>query len=91
MGDKLPHTKIHCKNSLYLKYLKHGKKNCDYTELQRSTEEVSAAISKSKEPYHDCLAKKLNNPKTSPKTYRAITKTFYNGKNIPLIPPLLIY
>ena len=31
--------KIHCKNSLYLKYSKHGKKNCDYIELQRSIEE----------------------------------------------------
>ena len=41
----------------------------DYTELQRSTEEVSEAISKSKEQDHDCLTKKLNNPKTSPKTY----------------------
>ena len=82
--------KIHCKNSLYLNYLKHGKKNCDYIELQRSIEEVSGAIFKSKEPYHDCLAKKLNNPKTSPKTYWAIMKTFYNSKKIPLIPPLII-
>ena len=46
---------------------------------------------KSKEHYYyDCLAKKSNNPKTSPKTYWVIMKTFYNGKKIPLIPPLLI-
>ena len=25
--------KIHCKRSIYLKYLKHGKRNCDYNEL----------------------------------------------------------
>ena len=74
--------KIHCKNSLYLKYSKHGKKNCDYIELQRSIEEVSEDISKSKEQYYDCLAKKLNNPKTSPKTYWAIMKTFYNDKKL---------
>ena len=86
MTNYLKH-KIHCKNSLYLKYLKHGKRNCDYIELQRSIEEVSEDISKSKEQYYDCLAKKLNNPKTSPKTYWAIMKTFYNGKNTPLIPP----
>ena len=82
--------KIHCKKDHYLKYLKHGKRNCDYIELQRSIEEVSEDISKSKEQYYDYLAKKLNNPKTSPKTYWAIMKTFHNGKKIPLIPPLLI-
>ena len=37
-----------------------------------------------------CLVKKLNNTKSSPKTYWAIMKVFYNGKKIPLIPPLLI-
>ena len=82
--------KIHCKNNLCLKYLKHGKRNCDYIELQRSIEEVSEDISKSKEQYYDCLAKKLNNPKTSPKTYWATMKIFYNGKKTPLIPPLLV-
>ena len=73
-----------------MKYLKYGKRNCDYTELQKFIEEVSEDISKSKEQYYDYLAKKLHNPKTSPKTYWAILKTFYNGKKIPLIPPLLI-
>ena len=41
--------KFHCIKSLYLKYLKHGNRNCDYNELQRSIEEVSEDISKSKE------------------------------------------
>ena len=83
MTNYLKH-RIHSKNSLYLKYLKHGKRNCDYIELQRSIEEVSEDISKSKEQYYDCLAKKLNNSKTSPKIYWAIMKTFYNGKKVPL-------
>ena len=39
--------KIHCKNSLYLKYLKQGKRDCDYIELQRSMDEISEDISKS--------------------------------------------
>ena len=43
--------KIHCKKSLYIKHLKHGKRNCDYIELQRSIEEVSEDISKSKERF----------------------------------------
>ena len=41
--------KINCKNSLYLLYLKHSKKNCDYFEFQRSIEEISEAICKIKE------------------------------------------
>ena len=36
------------------------------------------------------LANKLNNPKTAPKTYWAILKTFVNGSEIPLIPPVLV-
>ena len=89
MTNYLKH-KIHCKNSLYLKYLKHGKTNYNYIEHQRSIEEVSEDISKSKEHYYDCLAKKLNNPTTSPNTYWTIMKTFYNDKKNPLIPLLLI-
>ena len=73
-----------------LKHLKHVKRNCDYIELQRSIEEVSEDISKIKEQCYDCLDKKLNNPKTSPKTYWAIMKTFTNGKKIALIPLLLV-
>ena len=33
---------------------------------------------------------KLNDPKTSAKTYWSILKTFYNDSKIPLIPPLLV-
>ena len=74
----------------YLNYLKHVKRNCHYVELQRSIEEVSEDISKIKEQYYDFLAKKLNNPTTSPKTYCAIMKVFYTGKEIPPIPFLLV-
>ena len=36
------------------------------------------------------LLKKINNPLLQANTYWSILKTFYNDKNIPLIPPLLI-
>ena len=32
---------------------------------------------------------KFNNPKTSSKTYWSILKTFYDGRKIPIVPPLL--
>ena len=38
--------------------------------------------------YH--LSLKLNNLKTSAKTYWSILKSFYNGSKAPLIPPLLV-
>ena len=43
-----------------------------------------------KNVYYNQLAQKLNDPKTSSKTYWSISKTFYNGKKVPLIPPLFI-
>ena len=41
---------------------------------------------------HDCnqLTQKLNDPKTSSKTYWSILKTFYSSKKVPWIPLLFI-
>ena len=51
---------------------------------------MSQVVSNRKQEYYNNIALKLNNPKTSAKTYWSILKTFYNGKKIPVIPPLLI-
>ena len=79
---------IHRKNSLYQKQRKSG--SIDYTSLIALTLDISNAISSSKLKYHERLANKLNDPKTAPKIYWAILKTFVNGSKIPLIPPLLV-
>ena len=42
--------------------------------------EASQLISESKVRYYNKLVMKLNNPKTSSKTYWSIFKTFYNGR-----------
>ena len=47
-------------------------------------------IDKRKNDYNCHLASKLNNPKTSIKTYWSIVKSFYSGKKI-LLTPLLLY
>ena len=83
-------TKIKFKNQLYNTYIKNGYKDNDYNMLHEAINEVSKIISKRKEEYHYHLASKLNNPSTSAKTYWSILKTFYNGKKVPLIPPLQI-
>ena len=58
----------------------------DYFQLQEATNVMSQVVSDKKQEYYNNLALKLNNPKT----YWSILKTFYNGKKIPVIPPLLI-
>ena len=51
--------------------------------------EVSQLFSESKDKYYNKLSMKFNNPKTSSKTYWSIFKTFYNGRKIPIIRPIL--
>ena len=66
-------------------------KNYDaYFKLQTITTELPEITLKRKEDYHRLLSDKLNDPHTSAKSYWSILKTLYNGKKIPLIPPILI-
>ena len=81
---------IKFKNQTYNTYVKNGHKDNDYNMLLEAIHEVSKIISKRKEEYHYHFASKLNNLSTSAKTYWSISKTFYNGKKVPLIPPLQI-
>ena len=59
-------------------------------KLQNTTQELSELISTRKDGYNLHLANKLIDPSTSFKTYWSISKTFYDGRKIPIIPPLLI-
>ena len=52
--------------------------------------ELKKLINTTKTLYYENLSKKLNNPLLQAKTYWSILKTFYDEKNIPLIPPLLV-
>ena len=82
--------KIKWKNQLYKIYAKNGYNCNDYFQLQEATNVVFQLVSNRKQEYYNDIALKLNNPKTSAKTYWSILKTFYNGKKISVIPPLLI-
>ena len=64
--------------------------NLDYFILSSITQDISNAVNSSKLKYHERLALKLNDPKTTPKTYWKILKTFVNGSKISSIPPLLV-
>ena len=84
-------SQINWRNNVYQEY--HRKKNHsadDFIFLENVISEVSDLIFSRKNVYYNQLAQKLNDPKTSSKTYWSILKTFYNGKKVPLIPPLFI-
>ena len=81
--------KIKWKHKVYRDYLKNDKTKGVYMYVHHAITEISQLISESKDKYYNKLAMKLNNPKTSSKTYWFILKTFYNGRKIPTIPPIL--
>ena len=53
-------------------------------------QDISNAVNSPKLKYHEHLAFNVNDPKTAPKIYWKILKTFVNGSKISLIPPLLV-
>ena len=82
---KILDKKIACKS------FNTNNKNYDaYLKLQTISTELSEMILKRKNDYHRQLSDKLNDPETSAKAYWSILKTLYNGKKIPLIPPILV-
>ena len=58
-------------------------------KLHNTIFNISSPIGATKSEYNCLQALKLNDPKASSKTYWSILKTFYNGKKIFIIPPLL--
>ena len=87
MNEKIKHL-INKKKAIFRKQKESN--TVGHAILSNITLELSNAITFSKAKYHERLAIKLNDPKTAPKTYWSILKTFVNGSKIPLIPPLLV-
>ena len=82
--------KIKAKDNMYHKYFQNGRFESDFVLLETLITELNELIVTTKALYYENLGKKLNNPLVQAKTYWSILKTFYNGKKIPLIPPLLV-
>ena len=82
-------NKIKWKNKIYKDFIKNETIETSYFKLQISINTFSETVDKRKNGYNSHLVSILNNPKTSPKTYWPILKSFYSGKKIPLIPPFL--
>ena len=82
--------KIKAKDNMYKKYIQNGRFESDFVLLETLRTELNELVSTTKALYYEIIGKKLNDPLLQPKTYWSILKTFYNGKKIPLIPPLLV-
>ena len=81
--------KIKAKDNMYNKYLQNGRFESDFVLLKTLITELNELLLQ-KRYIMKILVKKLNNPLVHAKTYWSILKTFYKGKKIPLIPPLLV-
>ena len=68
------------------------RKNSDFDIgiLNKLSEDLTKAITNSKLACYRRITSKLNDPKSLPKTYWSILKSFVNGQKIPLIPPILV-
>ena len=83
-------TLIEKKNHLFKSYMDNGRLVVVYIKLQKAGAELINIITSSKENFYNNLAKKLNDPNISNKTYWSIMKTFIYRKKNPIIPPLLV-
>ena len=81
-------VKIKWKNKFYKTYAKSGYKCNDYFQLQEVANVWSQIVSNRKQEYYNNIALKSSNFKSSARMYWSILKTFYDDKNIPVIPPL---
>ena len=82
-------NRIDQKNNLYQKYLRNGKNITDLVSVNEACISLNKMIQDSKNAHFNRLSKKLSNPKTTPKAYWSILKSFYSDKKIPIIPPLV--
>ena len=96
-NDKYPpwlndHIKclINLKNEIFKKYLKDGRTDSVYENLQNITLDLTEAVRSSKNVYYERLPNKLNDPNTSAKAYWSIIKTIFNDKKVPVIPTILV-
>ena len=71
---------INLKSEIFKKYLKDGRPDSVYENLQIITWDLPEAVSCSKKFYYKRLAK----------AYWSIIKTLFNGKKVPVIPPILV-
>ena len=81
-------SNVKAKNKLYQNYVKKGRQETDFCALEVSVRNLNDLILQTKTSYYKNLVRKLTDPTLLSKTYWSILKGFYNGKRVPVSPPL---
>ena len=76
------------KNKLFKYYINNGKRLIDYNNLVLASNILKEEINLSRNAYFKRLSDRLCDPKTSPKAYWGVLKSFLSGKKVPIIPPV---
>ena len=83
-------TMLYRKNRLFKNCKKHGYKSKDNVRLDNFRKECQEAVEIAKLNYLTNIGNKLNNPKTSQKSYWKIINNVMNMCKAPKISPLLV-
>ena len=86
-----PHIKsaIKCKQKVYRKFCKRGRRDQDMSYIKRVRNETSKIILNAKEEYFHRLGRKLSDPNEGIKHYWSILNRLISKKKTMNIPPLL--
>ena len=82
--------KIKAKNKLCQVFINRARQEIKLCALEEPVRNLHDLILQTKTSYYENLEKKPNDSTLPSKTYWSILKGFYNGKRVPVIPPLLI-
>ena len=76
-------------NSCYSKYQSQGCRVEDLHIVTSLTDKINEQISNNRKSYFLNLSNQLNDKCLNPKKYWTLLRSFYNGRKVPLIPPIL--
>ena len=76
------------KAKLYRRYVKKGRRNCDYQSLNESCTRCKILINDRKIEYYKNMSDSLNDPGISSKKYWSILHRFLKKRKAPQIPPI---
>ena len=90
MNSKVKHL-INGKNAAYKNYVKNNKNSQSFAMFQSFQSQLSLLITTLKSKYYSKVAKRILDPRTSPKLYFSILKIFLNNKKIPPVDKKHLY
>ena len=77
------------RDSCYSKYQSQGRRVEDLHIVTSLTDKINEQISNNRKSYFLNLSNQLNDKCLNPKKYWTLLRSFYNGRKVPLIPPIL--